>query len=118
MILASVSGGQNITSGVYAAQFSGTPYPWGSILVKADARNSGYVYMGFSGGVTVMSGTFLLSGGTTGAMDGVQIGPGQAVTVQKCIWNQTPGQINIFVAPDANCSGQARVSWTPDIYFN
>lgn len=113
VILASVSGGQNILSGAYP--LFQPPNPLGSILVKADVRNSGFIYMGFSGGVTVTSGTFVLSGITGGMLDGMQIAPGQAVTVQKCTWTQTSGTINIFMAPDAACSGHARVYWQPDI---
>ena len=104
---------------------SGNPWsgqavtPQGQLTIKASRNNSGSIYIGLSGGVTVLSGGFPLSGG--GMRDGMEIGPGGAYTIPKLAFSNAgpgvsgvyalSGGFGIYVACDAACSGQARAFW-------
>lgn len=104
-IVGFVSGGQRLYSG---NPYSGRAAPVGGVQLVAWNANSGNVYVGLSGGVTVLSGGFALSGG--GMRDGIPLAPGSAYFVPRSAL-LTSGQINIWLAPDVACSGQARVFW-------
>jgi hypothetical protein len=101
------SGGQLLISG---GNYSGgiASKPQGKIELAAWGSNSGTVYVALSGGVTIRSGGYPLSGG--GLMDGFPLAPGDTYTIPK-IALTVSGVFNIFVAPEAACSGQARVFW-------
>jgi hypothetical protein len=107
-VIGSFSGGQLLISG---GNYSGVGLafkPAGQVQLTAWKSNSGNVYVAFSGGVTVLSGGFPLSGG--GLRDGVPVAPGDTYSVPKLAIPNS-GIFNIYVAPDAACSGQARVFW-------
>ncbi len=106
--LPSISGGTNILSGNYFSG-QGSSRPYSEVRLVAATINSGLVYVALSGGVTVGSGVFPLSG-FTGAMDGFPLAPGGRYDVPKAAF-RTSGSPAIFVQPDAACSGQAFVSW-------
>ena len=101
-LLEFTSGGQRLISG---NPWSGRQPPT-LIEIRAAGTNSGSVYVGLSGGFTINSGRFGLSGASL--MDGTPIAPGGLYTVPRSILHGS-GTYNIFVNPDANCSGQARL---------
>jgi hypothetical protein len=75
------------------------------------ARNaSGNAYVGLSGGVTINSGSYPLSGG--GLLDGVILGPGDTYYVPKLGCSSgTLGIAQIYLEADAAVSGQGRIYW-------
>jgi hypothetical protein len=109
------SGGMPLISG---NPWSGrAPQPQSALVIKAARSNSGNVYVGFSGGVTVLSGGYPLSGG--GMRDGMPIGPGGVYQIPRSVFTAggtsgvyaNSGGFGIYVAEDAQCSGQGRVYW-------
>lgn len=107
MILDFLSGGTNILSGNY---WSGTFAPVGGIQLVAWPANSGNVYVGLSGGVTITSGVFQKSGGPS-RLDGVPLAPGATYFIPKLAFSNVSGTPQVFAQPDAACSGQARLFW-------
>ena len=102
------SGGHLLFSGdMWSGQFR----PQGGVQLRADRSNSGNIYVGLSGWVTVRSGDYPLSGGgyTLGQLDGMQIGPGDAYWIPAIGFANkggvTSGTPNIYVACDAAASG-------------
>lgn len=83
-------------------------HPVGGIQLRAGLSNSGSVYVGLSGGMTVTSGGFFLSGG--GLNDGMPLAAGDSLFIPKVAF-QTSGVVNVYVNCDAACSGQARIFW-------
>lgn len=118
VLLGYISGGTNILSGNYwsgAGSWTGEGRPVGGVQIRVDRNCSGFIYVGLSGGVTVTSGTLFTSGGANsgfGNLDGIQLGNGDAMFVPKLAFpfflSGSPG---IWIQPDGNCSGQARVYW-------
>lgn len=102
-IVGFTSGGQLLFSG---APFSGRASPVGGVQLIAHPANSGVVYVGLSGGLTVLSGNFPLSGG--GMLDGMPLSPGAAYFVPK-VALLSGGPLNVYLGSDVACSGQARV---------
>lgn len=105
------SGGMLLVSGNF---FSGVFRPQGGCQIRADRANSGNIYVALSGGVTVGSGSYPLSGGIySGALDGMELGPGDAYWIPAIAWSNkagpTSGTPSIYVATDAAASGFARV---------
>lgn len=109
------SGGMPLISG---NPFSGQQYaPQSVLVIKASRTNSGAIYVGLSGGVTVLSGGFALSGG--GQRDGMEVGPGGSYSVPRMAFDKggisgsfaVSGGFGIYVACDPACSGQARAFW-------
>lgn len=109
LVLGFNSGGTNILSGNY---FSGTGayHPVGGIQIRAGRAQSGSVYVALSGGVTVGSGVFFLSG-FTGRMDGMELGPGDSYFIPKLAFIGNSGSPQVFAQPDAACSGVAKLYW-------
>lgn len=111
VILGRNSGGQLLISG---NPYSGTgsytgKFPIGGIQFFADRNNSGAVYIGLSGGLTVTSGAFIASGGpASGMLDGMQVAPGGGYFIPR-IGDGASGSFSIYADCDAACSGQARV---------
>ncbi len=104
-----VSGGMPLISG---NPWSGKlPMPQSVLNLRAAQSNSGMVYVGFSGGVTVNSGGFPLSGG--GMLDGVEVGPGQSYAIPRAVFDRggtsgfysNSGGFGIFVKCDPAASG-------------
>jgi hypothetical protein len=113
--------------------WSGRPNPIGGIQVRASPINSGSIYISLSGafvfsgvvglmpasgGPTINSGTFALSGsaisGYGGNMDGMVLAPGDSYYIPHiAILNQgvNSGVYQLCVSCDSTCSGQARVFW-------
>lgn len=111
----SQSGGMPLISG---NPFSGRQYaPQSELIIKASRTNSGSIYVALSGGVTVLSGGFALSGG--GQRDGMEIGPGGSYSIPRLAFDKgsasgsfaVSGGFGIYVACDPAASGQARVFW-------
>lgn len=103
-IVGFMSGGQPLVSGNF---FSGRPGP-AVVRLTAWPSNSGSVYVGLSGGMTITSGGFFLSGG--GLLDGMPLKPGDTYSVPRPLLGAS-GSTRIYLACDAECSGQARVYW-------
>ena len=99
------SGGICLVSG---AQYSGSIVPVGGIQLRIDKNASGNVYIGFSGGITVASGGFRLSGG--GNLDGVQFGAGDSYFIPR-LGTGMSGFPSVYVSTDAVGSGQTRIYW-------
>jgi hypothetical protein len=91
---------------------SGNPYsglrrsPVGCIRLKVDLVASGPAYIGLSGGVTVLSGGFALSGG--GSMDGTPVYPGEEYTI-PALAIPTSGTFNLYAGTELAASGRCRV---------
>lgn len=100
------SGPQIVISGDV---FSGHPTPAGGVQIRLHPNASGNVYYGFSGGLTLNSGGFFLSG-TLGPLDGMILAPGDAAFIPKLAIGPS-GTMNIYFRHDAACSGQARIYW-------
>ncbi len=97
-----VSGGTLLVSG---NPWSGTRLPLGGVLIKSATVASGNVYIGLSGGVTMLSGGALSSGGM---LDGMELRPGGEYFVPKL---GASGIMNIFVGVPPAASGQCRLFW-------
>ena len=112
-IIGNRSGGDPVVSGnPWSGQVGiAGQFPTGGVQLGLDKDASGCAYVALSGGVTVRSGGFFLSGG--GLLDGVQVHPGGAYFIPR-IATGPSGFINIFVACDAAASGQARLFY--DVY--
>ena len=113
-----VSGGYNLISGT--AFWSGKPWPpTGGVQLKLSSQASGNAYVGLSGGVTIGSGGLAALSGAylSGFLDGMELGPGQALFIPRIALGSSGGLIGasggpgIFVACDPTCSGQARLFW-------
>ena len=104
------SGGMLIISGSF---LSGYNLPMGGIQFRADKNNSGNIFVGLSGGVTVTSGGYPLSGGIySGALDGMQLSPGDSYFVPRLSINNRgaeSGTMNVYAACDAVSSGFSRI---------
>lgn len=103
--------------------WSGHLEPIGILQLRADKNNSGYVYISLSGafifsgqigappasgGPTITSGTFFLSGGiSSGVCDGFPMGPGDAYAIPRISF--ISGVYGICAGCDPTCSGQARL---------
>lgn len=117
--------GSGFTPLVSGNPWSGQLEPVGQVYVKADYRNSGYVYVSLSGawafsgqmstlvgsgGPTINSGGMPLSG--LGLMDGMILAPGDVYPVPRMAMANTgpySGRYPICVGCDAAASGFARV---------
>lgn len=99
------SGPQQVFSGNFWSGFKNGPI--GSVKFKLSSDASGSVYLGFSGNVTLTSGSFFLSGG--GRNDGFGLARGETLDVPKM--HLLSGNLNVFAWHDAACSGQARLYW-------
>jgi hypothetical protein len=102
VVVGFVSGGQLMLSGYPFTRSE----PIGGLQLVAAGFNSGMVYVGLSGGVTVNSGGMFLSGG--GALDGIPLAPGGSYFIPKLGFPQS-GVVNVYLGSDAACSGQARL---------
>ncbi len=102
-------GGTNILSGNYWSG-QGALHPYGGVQIATAPSNSGNLYIGFSGGMTINSGGLNTSGASnfSGAMDGMVLPPGSSYFIPRLAFG-TSGTPKLFVQPDAACSGQARV---------
>lgn len=116
VVIGFLSGGTNILSGNYFSG-QGAYHPVGGVQLVADISNSGNLYIGLSGGVTITSGVVQASG-FAGAMDGMQMRPGTPYYIPKIAFNvpggpgvNCSGQPAIYVLPDSACSGRARLYW-------
>jgi hypothetical protein len=108
VIFTGQSGGMPLISGALGSGLHPVPITGVQILVARNA--SGSLYVGLSGGVTVLSGSYPLSGG--GQRDGLELGPGDTYFVPKgCLTAASGSPPNIFVAGDAATSGQTRIYW-------
>lgn len=87
---------------------TGANHPVGGMQLYLDAASSGAAYVSLSGGTTVTSGGFFLSGG--GILDGMKMPPGGAYFIPKMGFNPS-GQLSVYVTCDPGCSGQARMFW-------
>lgn len=87
----------NFFSGVAA------PHPIGGVQMRADPSNSGFAYVYLSGGGTLTSGGFFLSG--VNVTDGMILAPGDSYFVPKACLTLS-GTVNIFVRTDATGSGR------------
>jgi hypothetical protein len=94
-IVTNASGGQNLLSGNYWSG-QGWPVPVGGVQVVPGPSNSGNLWIGMSGGVTVNSG---------GPMDGVPVKPGQAWFVPRVHLFQGSGSPQLWVACEPSTSG-------------
>lgn len=108
-MLGNRSGGDPLISGNPWSGFN-AQFPLGGIQLGLDKDASGSVYVALSGGVTIKSGGFFLSGG--GLMDGVQVKPGGSYFIPRSATGPS-GSITIFVACDPAASGQARLYYDP-----
>lgn len=102
-LIGNASGGNQLISGF---PWSGKPMPIGGVQLRLDSNASGSVYFALSGGVTIRSGGFFLSGG--GLMDGFQLGPGQQYFIPRLGTGES-GALSVYVAGEAATSGQARL---------
>lgn len=103
-----VSGGASLVSG---NPFSGTMTPWAGVQLRSAFDASGSVYVGValglaSGGITILSGGALSSGGMA---DGMELRPGDAYYVPRLLCS---GQVDkILVAVPVAVSGRCRIFW-------
>ncbi len=104
VLLTAASGGPwPLVSGNYFSG-QGANHPVGGMQLYLDVAASGNAYVGLSGGATVNSGGFLLSGINVDAMP---IRPGGGYFLPKLAF--ISGQLNVFVTCDPTCSGVARL---------
>jgi hypothetical protein len=86
--------------------------PQSFLQIKAAKANSGNIYVALSGGVTVISGTYPLSGGA-GLLDGMELCPGDAYAIPATCFpyhvGTISGQPSIYVMSDLPSSGFSRV---------
>lgn len=104
-LLGNRSGGDPVISG---NPWSGQLVPAGTLLLHLDRSASGNAYYGFSGGMTIQSGGFFLSGG--GLMDGMALNPGESHSIPKYAF-RVSGTVNLFAGCDPAASGQGRLYW-------
>lgn len=104
VLIGNQSGGQPLVSGNVWSGYA--PKPQGGVQLRLDRNASGNVYYGLSGGITIGSGGFFLSGG--GNMDGTQLGPGDSAWIPR-IGTGMSGGMSIYVAGEATVSGQGRL---------
>ena len=85
------------------------PRPQGGVQLKLANNSSGNAYISLSGGCTVNSGSFFLSGVNT--TDGFSIAPGDSYWVPRlgAVPALSSGSLNIFVTCDPAGSGQSRL---------
>jgi hypothetical protein len=103
-VLLSALGLSQLVSGNY---WSGqTPKPVGGVRLHLSRSASGSAYVALSGGATVNSGGFLLSGVSADA--GLVLAPGESYFVPKASCGPS-GSLQLFGATDAAASGQARL---------
>ena len=103
------SGGMPFLSGY---QWSGNPIrPYSFLQLRAAKANSGNLYIGLSGGVTVLSGTYIGAGG----MDGMELGAGDSYAIPAMVFPPHVGTISgypqLYVMSDAISSGFSRLFW-------
>lgn len=104
-----ISGGINILSGnVFSGQ--GAFHPVGDVRVKAGPANSGVLYVGLSGGLTLRSGGFFRSG-ASGGCDGWPLKASESYTISKLAFIPNSGSPKVFVTTDALGSGRDIVYW-------
>lgn len=108
-LIGAQSGGVQLVSGRF---FSGTIWPIGGVQLKAGISNSGPVYVALSGGVTIISGGALASGGM---LDGYELSPGNTYFVPKFavsgLLAASSGGGTVMVTCAAAVSGFCRVFW-------
>lgn len=85
------------------------PFPVGEVRLKLARTASGNAYISLSGGTTVTSGGFFLSGNNSDAM---VLEPGERYSIPRVAF-QGSGSFNIFATCDPACSGQARLYMDP-----
>lgn len=106
VILTAASGGPwPIVSGNFWSG-TGAQHPIGGIQLRLDTAASGNAYVGLSGGMTVRSGGFLLSGVNT--TDGMIMAPGDSYFIPKAAL-AISGTLNVYATVEAAGSGQARL---------
>lgn len=87
----------------------GGTHPVGSIVFRWASDASGNAYIALSGGATITSGGFFLSG-TLGNADAMMIPPGGTYTLPKLAINLS-GVLNVYASCDAAASGVGRLWW-------
>jgi hypothetical protein len=85
---------------------AGVGHPIGEVRLKLHSNASGNAYISLSGGGTVNSGGFFLSGVNT--TDGMLVTPGEVYSVPK-LGLQSSGTLGIYATCDPAASGQARL---------
>ncbi len=104
ILLANISGGQNLFSGNY---WSGRLTAVGGVQLKLDKTASGNAYVGLSGGTTITSGT--PAGISGGLLDGMVMYPGEGYFIPKMGLGTISGSWGVWVQCDAAVSGQGRL---------
>jgi hypothetical protein len=98
-----------LVSGDLSVHFSGQmPKPVGGVFLHLDRSASGNAYVALSGGSTLLSGGFFLSG--LSADPGIVLKPGDSFFVPKLCCGPS-GRLDLFGASDAAASGQARLHY-------
>lgn len=85
---------------------TGAQHPVGGVNLRLAKNASGNAYVGLSGGTTLNSGGFFLSGNNA---DGFVLHPGDSYFIPRLAF--VSGQMNIYAHCDPACSGQARLYW-------
>lgn len=86
----------------------GAQIPRTGVYVYLSPEASGFAYVSLSGGSTVNSGGFFLSGVNTS--DGVLLAPGKDRFYPRSLFAPS-GTLNLFATCVATASGQARLYW-------
>ncbi len=108
VLLTGQSGGMPLISGTLGSGY--LQLPQAGIQLVLDQNASGRAYVGLSGGVTVNSGSYPLSGG--GGMDGMPMSPGAGLWIPRGAIRRASGNaLGVTIACDPACSGQARMFW-------
>ena len=106
VLLGLQSGGENLFSG---GTWSGyNVEPLSAIVLRLDRTASGNVYVGLSGGVTITSGGFYLSGG--GLLDGIPLYPGDVYEIPR-LGAGLSGNPQVYFTSVAAASGQSRLCY-------
>ena len=103
-LMSNRSGGDLLLSG---NPWSGQLRPQGGIQVRWDKNASGNAFVGLSGGMTVQSGGFFLSG-SSGMLDGMQLAPGDTYWIPH-IATGASGLFSVYITCEVAASGQGRV---------